>query len=161
MKDKAHYETQASRALDLLERALDHLEADHGGKHAAKLNTNAPLITALSQAGLAFLHAAEYALTDEVFGPPNTVNQVMKRLDLPPVDENLRPVRLEPADPWGRPRCQKITAYTDTQEPVQCALEAGHPGDCDTLPNPPAEPEHWSPGPATGYPPARGWRAEE
>lgn len=166
MKPKDYYETQASRALDLLERALDHLESDHGGKHAAKMNTNAPLISALSQAGLAFMHAAEYALTDEVFGPPNTVNDVMRRLDLPPVDENLQPFRkypqsLQATDEWGRSRCMKLITFVDAQdECVQCALEATHDGECDTLPSPPPQ-SYMAERPATGYPQARGWRSQE
>ena len=171
MKPKDHYETQAARALDLLERALDHLDTDHGGKHAAKLNTNAPLITALSQAGMAFMHAAEYALTEQVFGPPGsiTVNgtpqqTVLFESQLDP-DPNLQPFRqyppnLQHTDEWGRPRCLKLITYADVQEVVQCALEATHDGDCDTLPSPPPQ-SYMAERPATGYPEARGWRSQE
>lgn len=41
---------------------------------------------------------------------------------------------VEATDDWGRPRCQQIDTYVDVDETYQCALVAGHDGDCDPLP---------------------------
>lgn len=42
---------------------------------------------------------------------------------------------LETLDEWGRDRCQQIGTYVDVDEQFQCALTAGHRGDCDPLPD--------------------------
>lgn len=44
-------------------------------------------------------------------------------------------------DVWGRPRCSFTVRYTDAPGAVQCALPAGHDGECDTLPDWPASPD--------------------
>lgn len=41
---------------------------------------------------------------------------------------------LAATDDWGRPRCQRIGTYVDVDETYQCALVAGHEGECDPLP---------------------------
>jgi hypothetical protein len=41
---------------------------------------------------------------------------------------------LHATDEWNRPRCQQISTYVDADEDYQCAMAAGHDGECDPLP---------------------------
>lgn len=41
---------------------------------------------------------------------------------------------LHSTDDWGRRRCQQIGTYADVDEQFQCAMAAGHDGECDPLP---------------------------
>ncbi len=48
--------------------------------------------------------------------------------------ESPSAIVLKPTDDWGRPRCQQIGTYVDADAKFQCAMVAGHNGDCDPLP---------------------------
>lgn len=48
---------------------------------------------------------------------------------------------LVPVDEWGRARCQQIGVYADVDEFFQCAMVAGHDGECDPLPEQPTAEE--------------------
>ena len=45
----------------------------------------------------------------------------------------LIPTLLAQTDEWGRRRCQLMVQFVDDVEIVQCALTAGHGGECDPL----------------------------
>jgi hypothetical protein len=90
--------------------------------------------------------SAERHLEDPDNSTLSTVGALRQLTDavstfLGPVIEALsaEPIELQPLDQWGRARCQEIHTYVDDPSEYQCAMTAGHAGECDPLPIEPAE----------------------
>lgn len=58
------------------------------------------------------------------------------------MQEGAGPIDLKPVDQWGRRRCQEVHTYVDDPGMYQCAMVAGHAGECDPLPVEPESGEH-------------------